>query len=68
MAGPLPLAIIVTSPQQALLEGLLRQHSCPHALAFRARIVLAAATGQRNERLAQQLGCTAKTVRKWRVR
>ncbi len=68
MAGPLPLAIIVTSPQQALLEGLLRQHSCPQALAFRARIVLAAATGQRNERLAQQLGCTPKTVRKWRAR
>jgi transposase len=58
----------VTPPQQALLEGLLRQHSCPQALAFRARIVLAAATGHPNERLAQQLGCTPKTVRKWRAR
>jgi putative transposase len=68
MPGPLPLSITVTPPQQALLEGLLRQHSCPQALAFRARIVLAAATGQRNECLAQQFGCTAKTVRKWRGR
>ena len=68
MAGPPPRSITVTPPQQALLESLLRQHSCPQALAFRARIVLAAATGQRNERLAQQLGCTPKTVRKWRAR
>ena len=68
MAGPQPLAIHVTPPEQAVLEGLLRQHSCPQALALRARIVLAAATGQRNEPLAQDLGCTAKTVRKWRAR
>src|SRR5919199_6955050 len=68
MAGPPPLAITVSPPQQAVLEGLLRQHSCPQALAFRARIVLAAATGQPNERLAQQLGCTPKTVRNWRAR
>ncbi len=68
MAGPQPRAITVTPPQQGVLEALLRQHSCPQALAFRARIVLAAATGQRNEPLAQQLGCTPKTVRKWRAR
>ncbi len=55
MPGPPPRSISLTPPQQALLEGLLRQHSCPQALAFRSRIVLAAATGQPNERLAQQL-------------
>ena len=68
MAGPQPRAITVTPPQQGVLEALLRQHSCPQALAFRVRIVLAAATGQRNEPLAQQLGCTPTTVRKWRAR
>lgn len=68
MAGPQPLSITVTPPQETILEGLLRQHSCPQALALRARLVLAAATGQRNEPLAQQFGCTAKTVRKWRAR
>ncbi len=64
MAGPQPRSITVTPPQQGVLEALLRQHSCPQALACRVRIVLAAATGQRNEPLAQQLGCTPKTVRK----
>ena len=68
MAGPPPRSITVTPPQQGVLAALLRQHSCPQALAFRVRIVLAAATGQRNEPLAQQLGCTPKTVRKWRAR
>src|SRR3712207_1201681 len=68
MAGPLPVPVTVTPPQQAVLEGLLRQHSCPQALAFRARIILAAATGQRNEPLARQLVTTVTTVRKWRAR
>ena len=68
MSGPPPLAITVTPPQRAVLETRLRQHSCPQALAFRMRIVLAAATGQRNEPIAAQLGCTPKTVRKWRAR
>jgi hypothetical protein len=68
MAGPLPLAITVTPPQQAVLEALLRQHACPQTLALRARIVLSAATGLRNVPLAHDLGCTPKTVAKWRTR
>lgn len=68
MAGPLPLTITVTPAQQAVLEGLLRQHSCPQSLALRARILVAAATGLRNVPLAHDLGCTPKTVAKWRAR
>ena len=68
MAGPQPLCITVTPQQRIVLDALLRQHSCPQALAFRVRIILAAAAGPRNDPLAQQLGCTPKTVRKWRAR
>jgi hypothetical protein len=68
MAGPQPHAITVSVPQQAVLERLLRQHSCPQALALRVRIVLGAATGRRNEPLAAQLACSPLTVRKWRAR
>ncbi len=68
MAGPLPLPITVSPPQQAVLEALLRQHSTPQIIALRVRIVLAAATGMRNVPLAQDLGCTPKTVIKWRAR
>ena len=68
MAGPHPRAITVSAPQQTVLERLLRQHSCPQALALRVRIVLGAASGQRNEPLAAQLDCSPLTVRKWRAR
>ena len=68
MAGPLPLPITVSPPQQAVLDTLLRQHSTPQALALRVRIVLAAASGMRNVPLAQTLGCTPKTVIKWCAR
>src|SRR4051812_25640524 len=68
MAGPLPLAISLSPPQQAVLETLLRQHSCPQMLALRARIILGAATGRRNLLLAHDLACTPKTVTKWRAR
>lgn len=68
MAGPQPIAITLSPPQQALLEELLRQHSCPQAQVLRARIIVGAAAGHRNDPLAQHLGCTPKTVRKWRRR
>src|SRR5689334_4048992 len=68
MAGPQPIAISVSAPQQAVLERLLRQHTCPQALALRVRIVLGAATGMRNEPLAARLTCSPTTVRKWRAR
>jgi len=68
MAGPQPIAISLSALQQAVLERLLRQHSCPHALALRVRIVLGAATGLRNDVLATRLSCSPTTVRKWRAR
>ena len=68
MAGPLPLPILVSPPQQAVLEALLRQHSTPQTLALRARIVLAAARGMRNVPITRELACSLKTVIKWRAR
>lgn len=68
MAGPQPRAILLSAPQRAVLERLLRQHSCPQALALRVRIILGAAQGTRNEPLAALLGCSPLTVQKWRRR
>ena len=68
MPGPQPQVVTLSAPQQALLEALLRQTSCPQALALRVRIVLGAAAGQRNETLAQTLSCSLPTMRKWRRR
>lgn len=66
--GPAPLPLVLSPAQQAVLTALLRRASCPQALALRARILLGAAADQRNEPLARQVGCTPKTVRKWRGR
>ena len=66
--GPAPAPLVVSPAQRGVLTALLRRPSCPQALALRARIILAAADGQRNEPLARQLGCTPQTARKWRAR
>ena len=68
MPGPLPVPLTVSSPQQVVLERLLRQQTAPQALVRRIKIVLAAASGQRNEPIAAQLGCSPTTVRLWRGR
>jgi transposase len=68
MAGPAPQTISVSPAQLSVLERLLRQQSCPQALVRRAKIVLAAASGQRNEAIARHLGCSPTTVRLWRTR
>jgi len=47
---------------------LLRQPSCPQALARRSTIILAAAAGERNDPLAARLGCAPTTIRRWRRR
>src|SRR3712207_5862728 len=68
MAAPCPGPIPLSPPQQAVLERLLRQQTAPQALVRRVKIVLTAATGQRNEPIAAQLGCSPTTVRLWRGR
>ena len=68
MSAPLPVPITVSPSQLAVLERLLRQQTAPQALVRRIKIVLAAATGQRNEAIAAQLGCSPTTVRLWRGR
>jgi hypothetical protein len=68
MAGPTAQPILVSAPQQAVLEGILRAHTSPQALVHRTQIILAAATDDHNTPIARRLGCTRLTVRKWRSR
>jgi len=68
MSGPAAQSITLTPPQQAALHQIVRRHSSPQALSRRAQIILAAASGERNDVLARRLGCTRKTIRTWRSR
>ena len=68
MPGQHPRAITVSAPQHDILARLLRQHSCPQALALRVRIIVRMAQGAGVEPLARELHCAADTVQKWRDR
>ena len=64
-----PLApLLLTSPERAALEGLVRRRSTPQGLALRCRIVLACATPATNQRVAAELGVTPQVVGRWRAR
>ncbi len=69
MSGPAPISIVVSARQQALLERLVRRHTSPQRLVWRAKIILAAAAPQDpNEQIAQRLHLGRETVRRWRQR
>jgi hypothetical protein len=50
------------------LTALTRRHGTPQALAERARIILAAASGLNNKEIATKLGVCAATADTWRNR
>src|SRR6478752_1219061 len=58
--------IVLTDTQRGDLDRLVRAGRTEQRLALRAGIVLAAADGQPNVRIAAALGVCEDTVRKWR--
>jgi len=60
--------IVLTADERAELEGWARRRSSAAGLAMRSRIVLAAADGGSNTELADRLGLSISTVRRWRNR
>ena len=59
---------MLTDEEREVLERWARRPTTAQAPALRARIVLAAAGGERSIDIAGRLGCTDSTVGKWRVR
>ncbi|MBU7596597.1 IS630 family transposase [Streptomyces sp. P38-E01] len=68
MPGPKPLSLELSERERRVLRGWLRKRTAGQALVLRARIVLACAEGRPNARVAQELGISRETVRKWRSR
>jgi transposase len=62
------VTIELSAKEQATLEHWARGRSTPSRLVLRARIVLAAAAGQRNDQIAAALGTQPRTVGLWRQR
>jgi transposase len=61
-------AIVLTGSERVTLTKWTRGRSTPVRLVQRAKIVLAAADGKRNDEIASELGCTRRTVGTWRNR
>ena len=68
MPTPHAAEIVLTADERAELEGWARRRSSAAGLAMRSRIVLAAADGGSNTELADRLGLSISTVRRWRNR
>jgi transposase len=60
--------VVLTDGDREVLERWARRPSSAQALAFRCRIVLAAAEGCSSSAIADELGCNVSTVGKWRGR
>ena len=67
---PIPQAQVVnlSDAERQGLEKLIKRHQVGQQIALRARIVLAAAKGQKNKAIAQSYDVTLDTVRLWRNR
>lgn len=61
-------AIELTDDERTTLQRWSRGRSTPSRLVLRAKIVLAAAAGQRNDEIAQELSTQPRTVGVWRNR
>jgi DNA-binding CsgD family transcriptional regulator len=68
MAGRHPQAIIVTDAQRAILEQIVFRQTSPQHQVRRARIVLLAASGETNQRIAARLEIHREMVSVWRGR
>ena len=60
--------IELTEEQRSELEQVARSRRTPQAVALRARIVLLTADGFAPSAIAEELGTSQPTVRKWRAR
>ncbi len=60
--------LVLTDGDREVLERWVARRTTAQALAMRARIVLASATGATNVAVATQVGVTPQTVGKWRAR
>lgn len=63
-----PFMIDLSDEDRGRLESLVRRRSAEQRMVVRARIVLAAADGEENTRIAERLQVALNTVIKWRKR
>lgn len=68
MPGPPAVPVRMTVKRDRKLRQVINAGTSPQRLVLRARIVMAAAGGDPNAKIARDLGCSENTVREWRKR
>jgi transposase len=63
-----PYAITLTSSEKSILEDIARKYTSPYFQVVRAKVVLMAAQGLRNDQIAERVSLPRQIVSKWRKR
>jgi hypothetical protein len=63
-----PYSITLTNAEKSAMEDLARKYTSPYYQVMRAKVILMAARGLRNDQIASQLSLPRQIVSKWRKR
>ena len=68
MPRPSPFVIVLSAEERRTLEAFARKYTAPYRDVIRARVILFAAAGWRNDHIAARLDMPTQHVSKWRKR
>jgi transposase len=63
-----PYSITLTSSEKSVLEDVARKYTSPYFQVVRAKAILMAAQGLRNDQIAAQVSLPRQIISKWRKR
>ena len=63
-----PFSITLTNSERAILQEIARKYTSPYFHVVRAKVILMAAQGLRNDQIAQRVCLPRQIVSKWRKR
>lgn len=63
-----PFRIVLTGREKAALEDMARKYTSPYFMVVRAKAILLAAQGLRNDQIADHISLPRQIISKWRKR
>jgi hypothetical protein len=63
-----PYPVVLTAYEKAALEAIARKYTSEYFQVVRAKAILLAATGLRNDQIAQRVSLPRQSISKWRKR
>jgi hypothetical protein len=63
-----PFPILLTEREQSALKDMARKYTSPYFMVARAKAILLAAQGLRNDQIAERISIPRQIVSKWRKR